>query len=283
MNHESFYRDLTSRNRTLIPAELQNRLRRQRFVIAGVGSTGGACVMPLLRTGAERLVLVDPGRYEVSNLNRQEARLSDVGRNKAQVQAERALEVNPFVQVEAHDCGIDPENAGHLLHEGDVVIDAIDVTETSGVAAKVALHHAGCALHLRVITAYDIASTQYVELYDYTRTRRPLRGRIGAGERDPLRLLRALVPLTALPHEIFAVLKDQRVHPEKGWPQLAMTSGALGPLVVAYVLRLLCDRPVRRSVRVDALDTVRPLAWRMLHRRRRDLSLALALWQDYGG
>jgi len=169
--------------------------------------------------------------------------------------------------------GIDPSEPDRLLREGDLVIDAVDVTERPGLAAKLALHRACCRLRLRVITAYDVASTQYVELYDYTRVRRPLRGRVGSGELEPLRVLRALVPLHALPEEIFMVLEDRRRHPDDGWPQLAMTSGLLGPLAVAYVLRLLDGRPVRRSVRVDVLDVVRPPAHRLLHRRRRDVDL----------
>lgn len=279
MDRESFYRELTRRNRILIAPALQERLRGQRFVIAGVGSTGGACVMPLVRSGAGRLALADPGRYELANLNRQEARLSDVGRSKARVQAERALEVNPHLEVEVDDRGIDPADPGRLLREGDLVIDGVDVTERSGLAAKLALHEACCRLGLRVVTAYDVAFTQYVELYDYARVRRPLRGRVGAGDLEPLRVLRALVPLRALPDEIFAVLEDRRRRPEEGWPQLAMTSALLGPLVVAYVLRLLAGRPVRRSVRVDLLDLVRPAPRRLLQRRRRDADLVRALWR----
>jgi hypothetical protein len=282
LSSDALYRELTRRNRVLIGPELQERLRRQRFVIAGVGSTGGACIMPLVRTGAGRLVLADPGRYEVSNLNRQQARLGEVGRNKARVQAERALEVNPFLAVEVDEHGIDPSDPGRLLRERDLVIDAVDVTESAGAAAKLALHEACCRLRLRVITAYDIASTQYVEFYDYTHVRVPLRGRVASGEVEPLRLMRSLVPLRALPDEIFAVLDDRRRHPDEGWPQLAMTSALLGPIVVAYVLRLLDGRRVRRSVRIDVLDAVRPPARRLLHRRRRDLDLVRALWQLRG-
>ena len=86
---EHFYDELVSRNRGLIDPEIQRRLREARFVIAGCGSTGGACVGPLVRSGATRFVLVDPGTYELANLNRQDATIDDVGRNKADVQAER--------------------------------------------------------------------------------------------------------------------------------------------------------------------------------------------------
>ena len=97
---EAFYKELTARNRGLVAPDLQSALRRTRFVIAGCGSTGGAVLMPLVRTGAECLVLLDPGEYELSNLNRQDATLEDVGRNKARACSDRLLAVNPFCSID---------------------------------------------------------------------------------------------------------------------------------------------------------------------------------------
>jgi len=56
----------------------------------GCGSIGGATVVPLVRLGAERFVLCEPGDYELNNLNRQAADMGDIGRNTAEVQADRA-------------------------------------------------------------------------------------------------------------------------------------------------------------------------------------------------
>ncbi len=122
---EAFYAELTSRNRGLIAPELQTALRQTRFVIAGCGSTGGAVVMPLVRTGAERLVLFDPGEYELNNLNRQDATLADIGRNKARVCADRLLAVNPHCSIEVHEEGVDASAISRLLRENDLVLDAI--------------------------------------------------------------------------------------------------------------------------------------------------------------
>src|SRR6202051_449457 len=92
-DHQAFYDELTSRNQGLIPPEVQRALRQARFVVAGCGSTGGAVLMPLVRTGAEHLVILDPGEYELNNLNRQDANLAVINRNKARVSAERLLAV----------------------------------------------------------------------------------------------------------------------------------------------------------------------------------------------
>jgi hypothetical protein len=279
--HEAFYAELTSRNRGLISPEEQRTLRETRFLIAGCGSTGGACIMPLVRSGAERFVLLDPGWYELSNLNRQDATLADIGKNKAEAAHERIIAVNPFAVVGVHPGGIRPHEVESILEEQDLVIDAVDVTTIEGVEAKLALHQASCRRRLRVITAYDIAATQYLELFDYNHVRQPLGGRVHSGQL-PDAMLRALIPPLAVPREIFKELMARRREPDRPFPQLAMTSNLLGSLIVPYVLRLLMGQPVRRQMRVDLYDLIRPGGERILERGRRAAGLAALWWQLRG-
>jgi len=257
-DHDSFYAELTERNRGLIAPEIQSSLRSTRFVVAGCGSTGGAVLMPLVRTGAESFVLFDPGDYELNNLNRQDASLADLGRNKARACADRLLAVNPYCSIEIHEDGVRADSIGSLLRAGDLVFDAIDVTTPQGISAKLALHEAGVGKHLTVITAYDIASTQFIEIFDYSKQRAALGGRVGDPNAGPEAVLRSLIPPLALPREIFAVLLERRRDPSRGFPQLAMTSTFLGALAVEIALRLLAHKPVKRRIRVDLGDLARP-------------------------
>jgi hypothetical protein len=274
---EAFYAELTSRNRGLIAPELQTALRQTRFVIAGCGSTGGAVVMPLVRTGAERLVLFDPGEYELNNLNRQDATLADIGRNKARVCADRLLAVNPHCSIEVHEEGVDATAISSLLRENDLVLDAIDVTTQEGISAKLALHDAALARRLTAITAYDIAATQFIEIFDYRKIHEPLAGRVKRPDAGPQAVLRSLIPPSALPREIFAVLLERRREPDRGFPQLAMTSTFLGALAVEIVLRLLMGKPVKRRIRVDLGDLARPTVRRAADEVRTKLEL-VDLW-----
>jgi hypothetical protein len=280
-DHEAFYAELVMRNHRLIDERLQALLRGTRFVIVGCGSTGGACVMPLLRSGAERFMLLDPGAYELNNLNRQDAGHSDVGQNKAATTARRILEVNPFAWVEVHQEGVDSVTIASVLAPGDFVIDAVDVTGDQGVRAKLALHEAACRLHLIVLTAYDIATTQFVEVFDYRSVGRPLRGRVHPSVTSD-RVLKSLIPPLALPREIFPVLRARKADPTLPFPQLAMTSTLLGALVVPYVLRMLRGEPVRRRVRVDLNDVLRSGRHRWMDALRRLVELP-RLWWDLRG
>lgn len=279
--HAAHYAELTSRNRGLISDTDQERLRATRFVIAGCGSTGGACIMPLTRSGAERFVLLDPGTYELNNLNRQDATLADLGVNKATASAHRIRAVNPFADIEVHEAGVDPHTIGAVLRDGDLVIDAVDVTTKAGTAGKFGLHEAACAKRTAVITAYDIAGTQFLELFDYRTIRQPFDGRV-RDQANPDRLLRSLIPPLALPREIFDELRLRRGDPARGFPQLAMTSALLSALVVPYVLRLLSGEPVRHRLALDLNQLVRPGPLRLLERMRRDIGL-VRLWWAFRG
>jgi len=278
MDRDADYRELTSRNAGLVSDAEQRALRATRFVVAGCGSTGGACVMPLVRAGAERFVLLDPGTYELNNLNRQDAGRADLGVNKAVATAERVRSVNPYATVEVHVEGVLPGAIADALSDGDFVIDAIDVTTAEGVAAKLALHDAACARRLAVLTAYDIATSQFVELFDYRRLRAPLRGRIHA-DHTPAAVLRALIPPWVLPRSIFPELIARRREPTRPFPQLAMTSTQLGAIITPYVLRVLTGRAVRRRVRVDVDDLVRPGSEGAFDELRRGLGLAALWWR----
>lgn len=275
---ERFRRELVSRNWGLLSDADQRLLRDARFVIAGCGSTGGACAMPLLRTGAERFVLLDPGRYELSNLNRQDATLADIGLNKARVTAARLRAVSPYAELEVHEAGVDPLTVGGLLQPNDLVIDAVDVTTREGVEAKIALHDAACRSRVPVLTAYDIGTTQLLELFDYRRLRQPFGGRVGEA-RDPEAILRRLIPALALPRAILPVLIRRRGEPELPFPQLAMTSTLLGALVVPYVLRVLRREAVPRRIRVDLDELVRTRPDRWVEEARRLLALIPAWWR----
>jgi tRNA threonylcarbamoyladenosine dehydratase len=272
----AFYATLTQRNEGIISEGWQSRLRATRFIVAGCGSTGGACVMPLVRTGAERFVLLDPGRYELNNLNRQDAVLADVGVNKAAATRKRILAVNPFADVYVFEDGVTPETITARLASEDIVIDAVDVTTNAGVRAKYALHEAACELRLKVLTAYDIAATQFIELFDYQHVREPLRGRVSATFTSQ-QVLRALVPPLVLPREIFAELLKRREDPARAFPQLAMTSTLFGALAVSYLLRAINGEKIKSRIRIDLYDEARPPGARLVERLRRDIEL-IGLW-----
>ncbi len=89
----------------LLPAfdiDGQERLRRSRVLIIGLGGLGSAVAMYLAAAGVGRLTLVDFDRVDLSNLQRQIIhRTADVGRSKVESARDALLALNPLVEIAA--------------------------------------------------------------------------------------------------------------------------------------------------------------------------------------
>jgi ThiF family protein len=260
--HDAFYSQLTARNRGLVDAVEQQRLRRTTILVAGCGSIGGAVVEPLVRLGAEHLLLAEPDGYELHNLNRQNAAVADVGRNKARVLAERVHQINPHVDVQVDVRGVTADNVAALVSSAGLIFDGVDVTTSSALACKYALHVAAQRSGVPVVCGYDIAGTQLVLVYDYRVRALPvLRGRLDGvppGRLDPLRFLARVVPLRAVPVEMFGELRRQLSGESATFPQLVYSAHLFGVLACRVALDLLAGRPVRPRITVDVHTLTRP-------------------------
>jgi hypothetical protein len=270
---EEFYSSFTARNRGLVSDDEQQMLRRAVILVAGCGSIGGAVVEPLVRLGAEHLILAEPDCYELHNLNRQHACLADVGCNKASALSDWVRQVNPYARVEVDSRGVTAENAVALVSGAALVFDGVDVTERSALGCKYLLHAEARRARVPVVSGYDIAGVQLVLVYDYRDGRMPVLGGRIAGrdvaDLDPMRFLARVVGLRALPAEIFPVLRDQRAGQDMPFPQLIYSARVFGVLAPRLALDLLAGRPVRRRIAVDVHDLPRPPGARWQAKGRR--------------
>ncbi len=254
LGSEQFQQILTMRHRGVLTQSQQDRLGAVRVAVLGCGSIGGAAVEPLVRTGFRDLVLADPGSYALSNLNRQNASVADLGRNKSTVAAERARAINPHVRLLVEPLGVTAETVDRLLLDVDVVIDGIDVTTPAGLAAKGLLHERAHASRLPLVTGWDMSGTQYVQVHDYSRGDALLRGRLTAQEMAALpmwQLLRQLVPARVVPRDMIRIVRQGLSEPDFTFPQLASAADLFGVLAVALTVRLATGERVPREVVVD--------------------------------
>jgi molybdopterin/thiamine biosynthesis adenylyltransferase len=254
-NHEVFYRELTLRNSGFIAEAEQERLRRACVLVAGCGSTGGSVVEPLVRLGAEDLVLVDNGTYELNNANRQNMTIADVGEHKVAVLERRCRSINPYCRIATHPDGVTIDNVNEIVQRADVVVDAVDVTSRAGLQMKHALHVAAARRRKPVICGYDMAAAQYVSVLDYRDPElAPLGGMLDArliDTLDPMTCCALLVPGKYVPPEMFAEI-DRHYRREKSFvSQLGIAANLFGVLGTALVLDLLERRPVKTEIYVD--------------------------------
>lgn len=112
----------------LIGNEGLERLRRARVAVFGIGGVGGHAAEALARSGIGSLDFIDNDKVTLSNINRQIIALhSTVGRNKTEVMRERALDINPALEVRVFNCFFLPENSAEFdFASYDYVVDAVD-------------------------------------------------------------------------------------------------------------------------------------------------------------
>lgn len=120
------------RTKIVIGEEGIDKLAKARVIVFGVGGVGGFTVEALVRAGIENLTVVDFDTIDETNINRQVIALhSNIGRDKVEVIKERALDINPNINIVAKKVLFDETNAEELLSEGyDYVVDAIDMVKS---------------------------------------------------------------------------------------------------------------------------------------------------------
>ena len=135
------YAEFTTRNIGFVSTAEQERLRRAKVFVAGVGGMGGAAVACLARSGVGTLWFADLDRFEISNLNRQMfATVETVGQDKAAVTEEGLKRINPDLSTRV--LGREwPSMLDEILPAVDVAINGCDDTRAAIALMRKAREH----------------------------------------------------------------------------------------------------------------------------------------------
>ena len=122
------YEEAFSRNIGWVTKEEQQKLRKTKVAIGGLGGVGGDHTIVLTRLGIGNFHISDLDDYDVPNFNRQAgANMSTLGKPKAAVMEETILGINPEATVKNFDSGITDDNLEEFLEGVDIYVDSLDV------------------------------------------------------------------------------------------------------------------------------------------------------------
>jgi molybdopterin/thiamine biosynthesis adenylyltransferase len=125
--HTFDYNEAFNRNLGWLTPDEQTRLRGKKIAIAGLGGAGGVHLLTLARLGIGRFHLADLDQFDLVNFNRQAgASMSSLGRDKVQVMAELARDINPELDIKIFSEGVQPHNIDAFLEGVDVYVDGLD-------------------------------------------------------------------------------------------------------------------------------------------------------------
>jgi len=158
------YKDLFQRNIGLFTDKQQERISKLKIAIAGAGGLGGPVAYTLARLGVGEIRLIDPDKFDVSNINRQYgAYIDTIGDYKAESICKELGRINPFLELKFYNTYLGKDNVEEFLREADVVIDCIDFFQ---IEAEIILHNEARKSNLWILTSQAAGEIQSFTNFD---------------------------------------------------------------------------------------------------------------------
>lgn len=156
----------------LIGKEALDKIKKKNILVIGAGGVGGYAIEALIRSGIEKITIVDYDTVDITNINRQIiAQESNIGVLKTEAWQKRINDINSRVEVTTIPIKIDENNIDTLFNvKYDYIIDACDTTIVKKLLIKkskekniklITICGMGKKLNPRLVKICDLKDTSY--------------------------------------------------------------------------------------------------------------------------
>ena len=121
--------------------KLQEIFPRAGAAIAGLGGLGSNVAFNLARTGIGHLHLIDFDRVDITNLNRQQYFIHQIGMYKTEALKENLLKINPYLDIHTDCVKVEEGNVRELLAEDRYICEAFDKAENKAMLVNTVLEY----------------------------------------------------------------------------------------------------------------------------------------------
>ena len=121
--------------------EVQRRFFEASVAICGLGGLGSNIAIMLARAGIGRLHLIDYDKVDLSNLNRQQYAVSQLGMYKPQALADTLKAIAPYCEVVTDTVRVTEENIEELLRGEQIICEAFDQAEAKAMLVNGVIEH----------------------------------------------------------------------------------------------------------------------------------------------
>jgi tRNA A37 threonylcarbamoyladenosine dehydratase len=249
LDEEEFIEVRTNRNKYKITQEEQDLLRTKIIGIAGLSVGRAVATTMALERICGEIRLADFDDLELSNLNRINAPLSDMGIPKTISAAREIMEVDPFIKITCYSNGLTEENLEDFFLEGgkmDLFIeecDGLDIKVLSRIKAK--------QLGIPVVMEASDRAVLDIERFDLEPNRKILHGSLDGLDVDLLKSLKtneekmpymlSIVGYETLSNRIKSSMLEIK-ESITTWPQLSSAISFGGGLVTNVSRRILLNQ-----------------------------------------
>lgn len=121
--------------------DLQNKISAARVAVCGLGGLGSNIAIALARAGVGHLHLIDFDRVDLTNLNRQQYAVGQLGQYKTDALRETLSLVSPYCDVTCDTIQVTEENLPDLLKAEDYICEAFDRAEAKAMLVSGVLEY----------------------------------------------------------------------------------------------------------------------------------------------
>ena len=114
-------------------AELQKKISAARVAVCGLGGLGSNIAIALARAGVGHLHLIDFDRVDITNLNRQQYFVRQLGLLKTDALQETLTDIAPYCDITTNSVKITEDNFAQLLEKEDIICEAFDRSEAKAM------------------------------------------------------------------------------------------------------------------------------------------------------
>ena len=122
-------------------AKVHNKLKNASVAIAGLGGLGSNIAVSLARSGVGHLFLVDFDRVDITNINRQQYFVDQVGMYKTEALKSTIEKINPYINIEIKTICVNEKNVLSLFGEYNIVCEAFDRAQNKAMLVNTLLEN----------------------------------------------------------------------------------------------------------------------------------------------
>lgn len=113
--------------------DTKNKITTAKVAVAGLGGLGSNIAIFLARAGVGHLHLVDFDRVDITNLNRQQYDIYDIGTFKTTALSEKIKRFNPFIKITTDNAMVTEENVKDIFSSYPIICEAFDKAENKAM------------------------------------------------------------------------------------------------------------------------------------------------------
>jgi len=107
--------------------EIHGMIKKAKVGIAGLGGLGSNIAAMLVRAGVSDLVIADLDIVDITNINRQNYGIDQVGLAKTDATEQQLKKINPYAKIKKHNVRLNVSNISKIFKKCDIVCEAFDV------------------------------------------------------------------------------------------------------------------------------------------------------------